>query len=56
MRVCVLCLAALLAATVGSRAADEFLPTLQVGSEVYSNVTVTSLTATDVYFTHSQGM
>lgn len=38
------------------RAAEEKLATLQVGSEVYSNVTVTSVTANDIYFTHSRGM
>jgi cytochrome c biogenesis protein CcmG/thiol:disulfide interchange protein DsbE len=31
-------------------------PTLQVGGEVYSNVTVTTVTATDIYFTHAKGM
>jgi len=37
-------------------AANKFLPSLKVGSEVYSNVTVTSVTATDIYFRHAQGM
>jgi cytochrome c biogenesis protein CcmG, thiol:disulfide interchange protein DsbE len=37
-------------------AEDEHLPTLKIGSEVYTNVTVTSVTATHVYFTHSRGM
>ncbi len=36
--------------------ADDVLPVLTVKSEVYSNVTVTAVTATDVYFTHSKGM
>jgi hypothetical protein len=36
--------------------ADERLPVLRVGGDVYSNVTVTSVTATDIYFTHSRGM
>ncbi|HEX4343451.1 MAG TPA: hypothetical protein VH255_08670 [Verrucomicrobiae bacterium] len=36
--------------------ADEKLPMLKVGSEVYSNVTVTSVSKTDIFFTHSQGM
>ena len=35
---------------------DAKIPLLKVGSEVYSNVTVTSVTATDVYFSHSRGM
>jgi cytochrome c biogenesis protein CcmG, thiol:disulfide interchange protein DsbE len=36
--------------------ADETLPVLKVGSEVYSNVTVTTVTATDIYFSHSRGI
>ena len=44
-----------LVAAVNGRAGD-YLPTLQVGSAVYSNVTVTSVTATDVYFSHAKGM
>lgn len=36
--------------------ADETLPYLKVGSQVYSNVTVTEVTATDIYFNHAQGM
>ena len=36
--------------------ADEFLPVLKVGSEVYNQVTVTSVTATDIYFSHAGGM
>src|SRR5215467_2443129 len=39
-----------------ARAADQTLPTLRVGSEVYSNVTITSVTATDIYFSHSGGL
>jgi thiol-disulfide isomerase/thioredoxin len=35
---------------------EEQLPSLKVGSEVYQRVTVTSVTATDLYFTHSRGM
>jgi protein disulfide-isomerase len=35
--------------------ADENLPVLKTGSEVYSNVTVFSTTATDVYFTYNNG-
>jgi hypothetical protein len=34
----------------------EKLAVLKVGSEVYSNVTVTAVTATDIYFTYSGGM
>jgi hypothetical protein len=36
--------------------ADEMLPVLKVGSEVYSNVTITSVTATDVHFSYDKGM
>jgi len=36
--------------------ADEKLPVLNAGSEVYSNVTVTTVTATDIYFTYAKGM
>lgn len=36
--------------------AEEKIPVLQVGGEVYSNVVVTTVTATDIYFTHAKGM
>jgi len=36
--------------------AEDKLAVLHVGSEVYSNVTITDVTATDVYFTHSRGV
>jgi protein disulfide-isomerase len=36
--------------------AGEKLPVLSAGSEVYSNVTVTTVTATDIYFTYAGGM
>ena len=39
-----------------SARADEKFPVLQVGSQVYSNVTVTSVSATDVFFTHASGL
>jgi cytochrome c biogenesis protein CcmG, thiol:disulfide interchange protein DsbE len=35
--------------------ADEKLAVLDVGGEVYSNVVVTTVTATDIYFNHSRG-
>jgi thiol-disulfide isomerase/thioredoxin len=35
--------------------ADEKLPVLQTGADVYSNVTVLSISATDVYFTYNNG-
>ena len=45
-----------LIAAVWAVRADEKLPVLKAGSEVYSNVTVTTVTATDIYFTYSDGM
>ena len=35
--------------------ADEKLPVLQAGTAIYSNVTVLSVSATDVYFTYNNG-
>ena len=55
-----LLLASLVATATLLGAGVENLPTLKVGSgvdsEVYSNVTVTSVTATHVFFTHSLGL
>jgi cytochrome c biogenesis protein CcmG, thiol:disulfide interchange protein DsbE len=36
--------------------ADEFFSSLEVKGEVYTNVTVTTVTATDIYFTHARGL
>jgi thiol-disulfide isomerase/thioredoxin len=36
--------------------ADEFLPVLKVNGDVYSNVTVTTVTATDIFFTYANGV
>lgn len=36
--------------------AEEALPVFKAGNEVYSNVTVRSVSATDVYFTSSRGL
>jgi len=36
--------------------ADEQLPLLKAGKNVYSNVTITAVTTTDVYFTSAGGM
>jgi len=36
--------------------ANEKLPVLKVGSETYSNVTVTEVTATDIYFISDKGL
>ncbi len=35
--------------------ADEKLPMLKVGSQVYSNVTVTYVSASDIYFLYDKG-
>ena len=35
--------------------ADEKLPVLRAGTNVYSNVTVLSVSATDVFFTYNNG-
>jgi len=50
------CLVLVWAVTRSGWGADEKLPVLQAGGEVYSNVTVTAVSATDVFFTHDQGM
>lgn len=36
--------------------ADEKLPVLKIGPDVYTNVTVTSVTTTDIYFSYDKGM
>lgn len=46
----------ILTALIGLARADEQLPVLQAGSEVYSNVTITTVNATDVYFIYAGGM
>jgi len=55
MRAKILVLIGLLSTTVALRA-DENLPTLRVGGTVFSNVTITSVTASDVYFMHADGI
>ena len=47
--------AGILLASLAARA-QEKLPQLKVGDERYTNVTVTSVTATDIYFTYAGGM
>ncbi len=44
------------ALSVGIVTAEEKIPLLKVGVEYYTNVVVTSVTATDIYFTHDRGM
>jgi thiol-disulfide isomerase/thioredoxin len=39
-----------------ARAEDQHFSTLKVGTEVYTNVTVTLVTATDIYFSHGRGV
>src|SRR5215467_12322887 len=46
----------LLCVAAAAGVAEVRLATLQVGAEIYTNVTVTSATATDIYFSHSRGM
>ena len=45
-----------LAFLVSQTYADENLPVLKVGSDTYSNVLVTSVSVTDIYFTSDRGM
>lgn len=45
-----------LMAVMGLARAEEKLPMLKAGSQIYSNVTVTTVTPTDIYFTHAGGM
>jgi thiol-disulfide isomerase/thioredoxin len=42
--------------TAGVAFGDELLPILKVGSETYSNVTVTTVSTTDIYFSFRGGM
>jgi thiol-disulfide isomerase/thioredoxin len=51
----ILAVSALLAIT-SSVIAAERLTTLQVGSQTYSNVTITSVSATEIFFIHSRGI
>jgi hypothetical protein len=36
--------------------ADEYFPVLKAGSDIYSNVTITAVSATDIYFTYDRGL
>ncbi len=47
---------AVLLLTTASLLADEHLDVLQAGNDTYTNVTVTTITATDIYFTYPGGM
>ena len=52
----IILVSALIALARPLAAEDIKLPTLKVGSTIYSNVTVTTVTATEIYFKHSGGM
>jgi cytochrome c biogenesis protein CcmG/thiol:disulfide interchange protein DsbE len=49
-------LLAFICLAVWTARADEFLPVLKANGDVYSNVTVTTVTATDIFFTHASGV
>src|SRR6185369_2116588 len=49
-------LLALFCLIAASARADEVLPVLAVKGQVYSNVTVTAVSPTDIFFTHAKGM
>jgi hypothetical protein len=55
MRLKIILLLNLILTTLTLRA-DEKLPVLKIGPDVYSNVTVTAVTTTDIYFTSDKGM
>ena len=46
----------ILIALAGNLRADEKSPLLQVGGDTYTNVIVTTVSATDIYFIHAGGM
>jgi len=55
IRVAIVILLQLICAVVGV-SADEKLPVLEVGAKTYTNVTVTAVTATDIYFKYDNGV
>jgi cytochrome c biogenesis protein CcmG, thiol:disulfide interchange protein DsbE len=56
MNLRVILLTFVLVLTVSLRAAEEKLATVDVGDDTYKNVTVTRVTATDIYFSHDGGI
>jgi len=46
----------ILTVLAGFARADEKFPLLQAGSQVYTNVNITKVGATDIFFTHAGGM
>jgi cytochrome c biogenesis protein CcmG/thiol:disulfide interchange protein DsbE len=55
-KIMLLLLGALLITNSWAASVEEQFPALKIGSETYTKVTVTSVTATDLYFTHSRGI
>lgn len=56
MRESFLLLASFIVWTSAVQADEEKLRLLKVGAETYTGVTVTSVTSTDIYFSHSKGL
>src|SRR6185437_7292839 len=56
MRIAIFMLLAAFISPLTVSADDEKFAVLAVGNNVYTNVTVTSVSATDIYFTHAGGM
>ena len=56
MRYELIAAAGLTLAVCCAQAFEEKFTSLNAGSETYSNVTVTSVTTTHIYFTHSRGL
>jgi hypothetical protein len=54
-KMCISVILSLMAMT-STAFADEKLPVLKVGTQTYSNVTVTEVTATDIYFISDKGL
>jgi cytochrome c biogenesis protein CcmG/thiol:disulfide interchange protein DsbE len=51
-----ICGVLLLASAFTAKAVDESFATLKVKDQTYTKVTVTSVTATDIYFSHASGL
>lgn len=56
MKTLCLLLFALATGVLVVRADDEKFPLLKAGNNAYTNVTITSVTASDIYFIHAAGM
>jgi len=55
-KIWLLALTGLLFLNPASVPAEQKFATLKVGTETYTNVTITTVTVTDIYFSHSRGM